>query len=122
MNRVLTSLFLVVALLAPGGVGAHALYHCRVDGEIRSKCCCPEDTHPGMQVGSEHCCDARVASGVAEPDRATAGRVFSVAPMPAVQVFEAPRLATECHSLRGLAQVAPPGDPPLFIRFCSYLI
>ena len=122
MKRALKSPLFVVVLLVPGGVGAHALYHCQIDGEIRSECCCPEDAHHGAQIEDERCCDVQVVSGVAEPDRATAGRTVSVAPMPAAQALEAPSVATVGVALRGPTRVAPPGDPPLFIRFCSYLI
>ena len=123
MRRYVTALVLVLATLVPAGFGAEALYHCRFDGEIRTRCCCPENAeHRTLRAQGDRCCDVRVAAQTKQPVKAFGGpTTFQDTPL-LTQLFLISQWSEDSPFGAFVFRRTHPRGPPIFIRFCSYLI
>lgn len=103
---------LVSALLVGAVVQAATLYRCRMDGIVRSSCCCPPDdaTEALQTLKDASCCDIQHVRPVQAPT-ATSPRQEEalsspvVIGLPLVALLPAPKVAllspTEAHSRVG---------------------
>ena len=117
----LTALVLPLVVVV-GFQSAWAAYACRVDGEVRDRCCCPAKKRAHTPAGEaprisvQSCCDVTVheprdARLVREVDRATVAHVPAVVPVVA-PLTVAPR-AERVVTIAMMAR--PPPRVPLFL-------
>lgn len=115
--------FLALATQVAVGSAGGLAYLCKMDGEVRSACCCP--VHPAEQAGgallAEGCCEI-LSAARQEP---VEGELRIDAPTPAVGLAAVPVQARAHHPL--IVLEPRPEDPlaagpPLFLRIRTLLI
>lgn len=132
VRRILVTL-VVLVVMSPTMAIAAAWYRCTMDGEMRSACCCPDETDEEADVPSDAppvlqsacCCDIETLSAPASQPRMTADSTFA-----ALGAAIAPRTVTDVEtapvaiSFRSAPHEARPPSraPPLFLSHCSLLL
>jgi hypothetical protein len=120
---------LAPALLLLVYLPAQVMMRCRMDGLLRSACCCPqqsEEPSPGPVVKAQDCCDQHVAAG--ERPKADVARSSSrgLAPSAALAVVvpAVPPLVPATHRFdRAVQRYGPAREgPPLVLLKHAFLI
>ena len=125
----LAVLVLALAMVAPSGAIATAVYLCQMDGGIRSACCCdhtdPAPAEPCVRAEPDCCCDVFRLVKDERPPTTTEGGAPSHAPpaLAAVATSDSGRRPALTASSLPYRARAPPGTaPPAYALNCAYLI
>jgi hypothetical protein len=120
-------LAVIPALLVLGSLPGQALLRCRMDGQLRSACCCPvadsESAPPSPAVSAGDCC--RHEPAARERQAVTTPPPVDALPTPSVAVltFAPPADPSRVSRARWLRHFHPPCEgPPLLLQKQSFLI
>jgi hypothetical protein len=131
VRRLVLTAFAMMVLLPSIAFGGRSEYLCRLDGKVRSSCCCPSAAHPQEPRGPTSvrgacCCTIlETAPTRAQPTtegQAAGSRSHLAALITGVSSHAAPVLAVSAVvPLR--RSLAPPAQPQnLFVRHCAWLL
>lgn len=129
--RLLLVILLVLGALAPTSALASDWYRCRIDGQVRQACCCPQQEEndergrgdpPGIERSC--CCDVDRVDGRTSDLRArTEATAASAGAMITLEAgSEMPATPAAVAVLATSTPAQPRGPPSLFLRNCSLLI
>jgi hypothetical protein len=131
VRRILPTVFALMVLL-PSVAFARSEYLCRLDGQVRSSCCCPTKVqkHEAPRPASvrEACCCTIVEATPSRAQPATAGSANDLRSHLVVLVADVPvHAALPPPVIAGSATwphaTAPPGHSrDLFARHCAFLL
>jgi len=129
VRRVVLSL-LMLAVLLPSAAFARTEYLCRMDGRIRSSCCCAGKTKPrtddsnrSTTIRGAACCDVSTVAPTRTVAIHQADSVWSPPELVATAIDPAwPVASTALAPVELRALEPPPPKPDLFARHCALLL
>ncbi len=93
-RRIVLAIAVLPLIVLVGMRSAWAAYACRVDGQVRTACCCPKkQTHTpadhAPRMAAADCCDVTVGTATAAPDTREADRAPTGVHVPVVATVPA---------------------------------
>lgn len=117
---------LLALVITASGVTGGVAHLCRMTGEVRSSCCCPEpeEAEPGPATAGrpDTCCELRVAEPVIRPMAVDKSEKRPEVPRPSTiaVLAVASDACAEVAPVLGEARGPPPA--PIYDLHCTYLL